>query len=146
MSDPIFSSTMKSLTPPKMFGLAMAAALVAGVLAWIQPSQAREAPAVNAKEGNFPLVLTADLPKEARETLSLIRKGGPFPYSKDGIVFGNREKALPKQPRSYYHEYTVKTPGAKNRGARRIVCGGNQASGDCFYTDNHYDSFRKIKE
>ena len=146
MSNPIFNQAMKWLTPPKMFSAVITLALVAGVLAWIQPSQARDTSAPALKEGNFPLVLAADLPKEARETLSLIRKGGPFPYSKDGVTFGNREKALPKQPRGFYHEYTVKTPGAKNRGTRRIVCGGNQTSGDCFYTDNHYESFRKIKE
>ncbi len=144
MFDNISTNAAKWLTPPKMFSVVIALAMVLGVLAWTQPSQARDTPAI--KEGNFPLVPTADLPKEARETLSLIRKGGPFPYSKDGVVFGNREKALPKQPRGYYHEYTVKTPGAKNRGARRIVCGGIQTSGDCFYTDNHYESFRKIKE
>ena len=144
MSDNIFNNATNWPTPQKMFSAIIALTLVAGVFVWIQPSQARETPTV--KEGNFPLVLTTDLPKEARDTLSLIRKGGPFPYSKDGVVFGNREKALPKQPRNYYHEYTVKTPGAKNRGARRIVCGGNQTSGDCFYTDNHYESFRKIKE
>ncbi len=94
---------------------------------------------------NFPRVLSADLPREARETLQLIRRGGPFPYSRDGVVFSNREKMLPSQPRGYYHEYTVKTPGAKNRGARRIVCGGS-AHLTCYYSDDHYQSFRQIKE
>jgi ribonuclease T1 len=65
----------------------------------------------------------AELPGEARETFHLIRQGGPFPFPRDGIVFGNRERQLPMQSRGYYHEYTVKTPGARNRGARRIVCG-----------------------
>lgn len=95
---------------------------------------------------DFPIVLAADLPKEARATLALIVKGGPFPYSKDGVTFSNRERALTKQPRGYYREYTVKTPGAKNRGARRIVCGTPKSSVlECYYTDDHYATFRKIK-
>ena len=130
----------------KLFSAGIFIALMAGAIIWIQPSQAREAP--TTKLGDFPLVLLADMPREARETLGLIRKGGPFPYSQDGVVFSNRERALPKQPRGYYHEYTVKTPGSRTRGARRIVCGGNPKSAptECFYTDNHYESFRKIKE
>jgi len=83
------------------------------------------------------------LPAEARETLVLIRAGGPYPYSKDGAVFGNRERLLPKQSRGYYREYTVKTPGAKDRGARRIVAGRN---GEYYYTADHYRSFRRIIE
>jgi ribonuclease T1 len=83
-----------------------------------------------------------DLPREARETLALIKKGGPFPYSKDGTIFGNREKLLPQKQRGFYKEYTVKTPGAKNRGARRIVSGG----GVHYYTDDHYASFKRIQE
>jgi ribonuclease T1 len=96
---------------------------------------------------DFPIVLEADLPKEARATLALIAKGGPFPYAKDGVTFSNRERALVKQPRGYYREYTVKTPGAKNRGARRIVCGTPKSSAfECYYTDDHYATFRKIKQ
>jgi ribonuclease T1 len=83
------------------------------------------------------------LPKEGRETFALIKQGGPFPYSKDGTVFGNREGRLPKQKRGYYREYTVKTPGARNRGAKRIVCG---AKADCYYTADHYETFKRIKE
>ena len=79
---------------------------------------------------------------EARETLALIKKGGPFPYSRDGVVFGNREGQLPKQKRGYYHEYTVKTPGSRTRGARRIVRGG---AGELYYTDDHYATFKKIR-
>lgn len=95
---------------------------------------------------DFPIVLEADLPKEARATLALIAKGGPFPYSKDGVTFSNRERALAKQARGYYREYTVKTPGAKNRGAKRIVCGTPKTSAsECYYTDDHYATFRKIK-
>jgi ribonuclease T1 len=88
-------------------------------------------------------VRLAELPPEAIATLELIRKGGPFPYAKDGSVFGNREGLLPKQKRGYYREYTVHTPKVRTRGARRIVRG---ASGELFYTDDHYNSFRRIRE
>lgn len=88
-------------------------------------------------------IAAAELPPEAAATLALIRKNGPFPYAKDGAVFGNREGQLPKQKRGYYHEYTVKTPGSRTRGARRIVKG---AGGELFYTDDHYSSFRRIRE
>lgn len=88
-----------------------------------------------------------ELPREAQHTLALIKQGGPFPYSKDGRVFGNYEGILPKQKRGYYHEFTVKTPGARNRGARRIVSGGEPASsGEYYYTDDHYATFRRIRE
>jgi ribonuclease T1 len=81
------------------------------------------------------------LPEEARRTLALIDRNGPFPYQRDGAVFGNREGLLPKRERGYYREYTVKTPGARDRGARRIVAG---RAGERFYTDDHYRSFRRI--
>jgi ribonuclease T1 len=84
----------------------------------------------------------ADLPQEAQQTLKSIDQGGPFPYSRDGVVFGNLEKILPKQDRGYYHEYTVKTPGEKDRGARRIVTGKNS---ERYYSDDHYKSFRRIQ-
>lgn len=91
-------------------------------------------------------VALATLPPEAKATHQLILKGGPFPYSKDGTVFGNRERLLPREPRGHYREYTVKTPGARDRGARRIVCGGKPPTQPeiCFYTDDHYASFRRI--
>ncbi len=85
----------------------------------------------------------SELPPEARQTLALIKVGGPFPYQKDGSVFGNREALLPKRNRGYYREYTVKTPGARDRGARRIVAG---TAGEFYYTDDHYRSFRRIIE
>ncbi len=92
----------------------------------------------------------AALPPEARATLELIRKGGPFPYQKDGSTFGNREGVLPKRPRGHYREYTVKTPGRRDRGARRIVvghaAGGALLPGEVHYTDDHYRSFRRILE
>jgi ribonuclease T1 len=94
-----------------------------------------------------PDVLLSDLPKEAQQVYTLIGKGGPFRYSRDGVVFGNREELLPLKSRSYYHEYTVRTPGAKDRGARRIICGGPKTTPEaCYYTDDHYQSFRRIRQ
>jgi ribonuclease T1 len=88
----------------------------------------------------------AELPATAQETHRLILKGGPFSYPKDGISFGNRERQLPRKSRGYYREYTVKTPGSRDRGARRIVCGGEPPTQPevCYYTDDHYASFRQI--
>lgn len=85
----------------------------------------------------------ADLPPEARETLRLIPRGGPFPYPRDGVAFGNFEQLLPRKPHGYYREYTVPTPGRRDRGARRIVAG---AAHEYYYSDDHYRSFRKIRE
>ena len=84
-----------------------------------------------------------ELPGEARTTLQLIDKGGPFPYQRDGAVFGNFERRLPLKQRGYYREFTVPTPGRPDRGARRIVAGEN---GECYYTENHYRTFRKIRK
>ncbi len=92
-------------------------------------------------------IAVAELPPEARETLALIRLGGPFPYGQDGTEFGNRERLLPPKERGYYREYTVKTPGARDRGARRIIAGGEpRAAREFYYTDDHYRSFSRIKE
>ncbi len=113
------------------------------VMSWTSGiSFAREAPASTSES----LVALTSLPPQARTTYNLVFQGGPFPYEKDGTVFGNRERLLPLHPRGYYREYTVKTPGASNRGARRIVCGGRPASAPqaCYYTADHYASFRKI--
>jgi ribonuclease T1 len=89
----------------------------------------------------------AALPPEARELLAHIRAGGPFRYERDGIAFGNREHALPPRRRGYYHEYTVPTPGERTRGARRIVCGGPRKAPEvCYYTSDHYATFRRIRE
>jgi len=92
------------------------------------------------------VVALAALPPEARKTELLVRSGGPFPNAKDGVAFGNRERILPRQARGYYREYTVKTPGARDRGARRIVCGGREARAPdaCYYSDDHYASFKRI--
>jgi ribonuclease T1 len=93
-----------------------------------------------------PDIALADLPKEAREVYGLVGSGGPFPFDRDGVVFGNRERLLPAKPRGYYHEYTVPTPGVKSRGGRRLVCGGKKNAPDaCYYSDDHYRSFRKIR-
>ena len=87
-----------------------------------------------------------DLPREGQATYQSIRKGGPFPYEKDGTVFGNREQLLPREARGFYREYTVRTPGVGHRGARRIVCGGPVPTEPkaCYYTEDHYASFRLI--
>lgn len=88
-------------------------------------------------------IAVADLPREARQTLDLIKAGGPFPYERDGIVFGNFEKRLPLKARGYYREYTVKSPWRRDRGPRRIIAGRD---GEYFYTNDHYKSFRRIRE
>jgi len=91
-------------------------------------------------------VALSQLPPEAQNMYQLIQSGGPFPGRKDGVVFGNRERMLPRAPRGFYHEYTVNTPGARNRGARRIVCGGRDMARPeaCYYTGDHYASFQQI--
>ncbi|KJY15912.1 hypothetical protein VR43_36720 [Streptomyces sp. NRRL S-104] len=87
-------------------------------------------------------VVRADaLPRQARDVLALIDKGGPYPYRQDGTVFGNFEKVLPRQKRGYYHEFTVRTPGERDRGARRIVTG---EGGEFYYTDDHYETFKAV--
>ena len=88
-------------------------------------------------------VTLATLPAEAQQTVRRIHAGGPFPYDRDGTVFGNRERRLPLKSRGYYREYTVPTPGARDRGARRIVKGD---AGELYYTDDHYRSFRRVVE
>ena len=135
-------------TPRRSSFLQALLVLFIGLLLWgVTPAlQAREtAPLIES-------VRLADLPPEAAETLQLIRRGGPFPYPrKDGSVFGNFEKQLPPQQRGYYREYTVPTPGSRNRGARRIVAGQGRVgdvarSGEYYYTANHYRSFSRISE
>ena len=106
----------------------------------------------NSPGSTLTTVRIAELPQEARQTLRLIRQGGPYPFPrKDGSTFGNYEKLLPSKVRGYYREYTVPTPGRQDRGARRIVAGagenGNVAtSGEYYYTHDHYRSFRRILE
>lgn len=88
------------------------------------------------------LVSVSTLPREAATTLRAIDRGGPFPYSRDGVVFGNREGLLPRRARGYYREYTVRTPGSSDRGARRIVTG---SAGERWYTADHYASFVRVR-
>ena len=115
----------------------MRALMLAAALAVAAPAVALSQPEIGVR----------DLPREGRDVLAQVRKGGPFAYERDGVVFGNREGLLPRQSRGYYHEYTVPTPGARNRGARRIVCGGPKTSPDvCYYSADHYNSFARIRE
>jgi len=121
---------------------AAALAVVALALALMSPPSA-----ARANPEAIPPVPLAALPAEAQSVYALIHEGGPFRYDRDGIAFGNREALLPAKPRGYYHEYTVRTPGTKSRGARRIICGGPARKPDsCYYTDDHYRSFRRISE
>ena len=106
----------------------------------VSPAHAQKAPAEPAA---IVEMAVAELPPEARSTIALIRKGGPYPYAKDHAVFGNRETRLPKQKHGYYREYTVKTPGERTRGARRIIAG---KGGELYYTDDHYNTFRRVRE
>lgn len=126
---------------------ALAVALVG---AWVgaAPAAARSLEAAALAPADARSVALQDLPRQARDTYRLIRTGGPFPYEKDGTVFGNRERLLTRQPRGYYREYTVRTPGSRDRGARRLVCGGQRPTtpDSCYYTDDHYASFRKVIE
>jgi guanyl-specific ribonuclease Sa len=115
------------------FRLLLMLALVAGLVACAPPAGS-----------DTRLPSHAGLPPEAIETLALIQRGGPFPYRKDGTTFQNRERLLPTKPRGYYREYTVPTPGARDRGARRIVAGGNPPE-VFYYTADHYSSFRQIE-
>ena len=103
-------------------------------------------PSTMAGGGTTATVVVESLPQEVRQTLDLIRRGPPFPYAKDGAVFRNYEKRLPGQPRGYYREFTVRTPGSRNRGARRLVVGGPPAtSAEVYYTADHYESFARIR-
>ncbi|MGE0310142.1 MAG: ribonuclease domain-containing protein [Lautropia sp.] len=154
------ASTTGSRPPPARTARAQPAAwlwpLLLGVVLSLVPlllpgsaagvAQARDTAGSREQVAAIGHVDLADLPVQARRTLQLIRAGGPFPYAKDGTVFGNRERLLPRRARGYYTEYTVPTPGARNRGARRIVAGGDPArSGEYYYTDDHYASFRRIR-
>lgn len=119
-------------------------------LASIIAASALAGPAVQARKpiDDVAAMAVAELPPEGQQTHRLIHAGGPFPYGKDGTVFGNRERLLPRRERGYYREYTVPTPGARTRGARRIVCGGRQPARPdaCYYSHDHYASFRLIAQ
>jgi len=137
-------------------GLAVSAALLA-----VPAASARDDRSPQPARAALTEIPQDRLPLEARETLRLIERGGPFPYDRDGIVFGNFEKRLPAKARGYYQEYTVKTPGVKSRGARRIIAGGCAigarktqggtpaahapcSNGERYYTDDHYNSFKRV--
>jgi len=109
------------------------------MLAFALPADAQKASAPAVAEDLLP----AQLPPEARATIALIHKGGPYPYARDGITFSNREGALPRQKRGYYREFTVKTPGDRTRGARRIIAG---SGGELYYSNDHYNHFHRIRE
>ncbi|WP_028271016.1 ribonuclease domain-containing protein [Arthrobacter sp. UNC362MFTsu5.1] len=130
----VLSSTQEGLVSPPV---------PAGSTAASAPgrSTAASAPAVDGS--GLEAVPASSLPPEARETLALIARGGPYPYSRDGAVFSNFERLLPRKPGGYYKEFTVRTPGESDRGARRIVVG---ESGDKYYTPDHYESFFHILE
>ena len=119
--------------------------MLAVVLPLAGTAQARGLP-WGADSSIEPTVAVTELPPQGQRTYRLILQGGPFPYGKDGWVFGNRERLLPRERLGYYREYTVETPRSRDRGARRIVCGGRQPSAPeaCWYTSDHYSSFRKI--
>ena len=120
-----------------------AALVLLALFAWVALPGASSAWA----RGPAPLeaVGAAQLPAEAQSMLALIRKGGPYRYRQDDSSFGNRERRLPQQAQGFYREYTVPTPGARDRGARRIIAGGNPPT-EFYYTDDHYRSFRKIRD
>lgn len=125
----------------RKLGLAVGVAATVGVLGLVPQSVSARGPAPVLGS-----VSQSGLPPEAIATERLIRSNGPFAHSRDGAVFGNRERRLPAERRGYYREYTVRTPGAHDRGARRIVCGGDRPANPeaCYYTDDHYASFRRI--
>jgi len=107
------------------------------------PTPGRASASGVANPSRLPEIKASSLPPEARETLALIARGGPYPYSRDNVTFGNFERILPRKASGYYREFTVRTPGESDRGARRIVAG---AAGEKYYTADHYESFKFIAE
>lgn len=134
--DPQFAIPMSGKWRRAAAFLTAAGLLTLGVAA--APAQARDAMPAGAQE-----IAVSELPAEAQATIRLIRRGGPFPYERDGSVFRNFEKRLPLRERGYYREYTVRTPGVKGRGARRVVAG---RGGELYYTEDHYRSFRRVRK
>jgi ribonuclease T1 len=137
----------------KKLRIIVAVLLLLGVWYWqeageqrVESPATRESPASSRSEPRAPSAtsLPSFLPNEARRTLAAIAQGGPYPYRQDGGVFQNRERRLPSRERGYYREYTVDTPGSPDRGARRIITGGDPPV-DYWYTDDHYRSFRAFQ-
>jgi ribonuclease T1 len=116
-------------------------AVVIALICFAAPAAAALTPETTHQP--LPVVRLADLPYEARQTVRLIDRGGPFPYERDGVVFGNFERLLPRRERGYYREYTVPTPALNHRGARRLIMG---RGGELYYTDDHYRTFRQVRE
>ncbi len=134
------SKFVTMVIPKALSKLALTGYLL-GALCFPMAAQARTAAPVESAS----VVAVSEMPRQGAETYERILQGGPFAYEKDGVVFGNRERLLPQQKRGYYREYTVKTPGSRDRGTRRIICGGQPRTPDtCYYTADHYGSFRKI--
>lgn len=128
-------------------GLGVALALAPWSAGLARQPQGQDVYGLERYAGLTGTIATGQLPNEAQQTLVRIVAGGPYPYEKDGSRFGNYERILPQQPRGYYREYTVTTSknNRRNRGAKRIVCGGDQrAANDCYYTEDHYNSFKRI--
>jgi ribonuclease T1 len=121
--------------------LVFAVLAVAGYCSRLSTVDKPAGPVAATPASGLPTVRLDQLPPEAAQTLALIDKGGPFPYDRDGITFANQERLLPQRPNGYYKEYTVPTPGSRDRGARRLVVG---KEGDVYYTDDHYASFRQV--
>lgn len=121
-------------------------AIVVGMSCIILSSACQAKQTVDSVSG-LPWISKSSLPKEGKKVLKLIAKGGPFPYKKDGTRFGNYERILPKKAKNYYREYTVRTPGLRHRGARRLVCGGTDKKSirECYYTADHYKTFKRVK-
>lgn len=127
-----------------MVGLLRAWLIVFLAVLWLPEGvQADSYHSAQSTHAELAMISLAELPPEARDTLRTIKQGGPFAYPRDGVVFSNFERVLPKRSRGYYHEYTVKTPGTHNRGARRIISG---ATGEYYFTADHYQTFKRIQE
>ena len=134
-------ASLKSLIPK----LALTGMLLASLTTGFNGAEAREWFGNDAGQPAKESIALAELPPQGQRTYEAILNGGPFRHDKDGSVFGNRERLLPRERRGHYREYTVDTPGARDRGARRIVCGGERKVPDlCWYTADHYASFRRI--
>lgn len=136
----MMSSAVSKLAKQLAKPLALLVAATIVLLSLASPAQARRA--ADGPEPQVDSISVEQLPPEARQALARIHAGGPFPYARDGVRFENFEGRLPPRPRGTYHEYTVKTPGRRNRGARRIIVG----DGAFYYTDDHYETFRRILE